>query len=191
MLKINVLNYFKPIILLVVGGCLSTFACAQNQSADTPEDFIARFKNVAESGDAQRFQSEILVSKTEFREFMKDNSGIHFDYENPGPNMDAKLDKMVEETWPFTLKNALVQFQENEYEVYFEKFKLDSIQTDGSPLAIGTALGRVPFVKELVISAHFQQLENPAIRHIVRFPCLKVYDGKWKLWSRIETTKTD
>jgi len=176
--------------LFAIGLYFSIPSCAQNTSTDTPEDFIARFKNVAESGDAQRFQAEILVSKSEFREFMKDNSGIHFDFENPGPKMDAKLNKMVEETWPFTLKNALVQFQENEFEVYFEKFKLDSIQTDGSPLAIGTALGHVPFVKELVISAHFQQLENPAIRHIVRFPCLKVYDGKWKLWSRFETTKS-
>lgn len=177
--------------LFAIGLCFSIPSCAQNTSTDTPKDFIARFKDVAESGDAQRFQAEILVSKSEFREFMKDNCGIHFDYENPGPIMDAKLDKMVAETWPFTLKNALVQFQENEFEVYFEKFKLDSIQKDGSPMAIGVALGRVPFLKEWVISAHFQQLENPAIRHIVRFPCLKINDGKWKLWSRIETTKAD
>lgn len=150
---------------------------------------MARFKDVAESGDLQRFTAEIWVSKTEFREFMKDNCGIHFDYENPGPRMDAKLDKMVEETWPFTLRNAQEQFQENEFNRYFEKFKLDSIQTDGSPLAIGMALGRVPFVKELRISAHFQQIENPDIRQELRFLCLKIRDGKWKLWSRIETTK--
>jgi len=184
-------NNLTQTFLFAIGLCFSIPSCAQNNLTDTPQDFIDRFKDVVESGDAQRFQSEILVSKSEFREFMKDNCGIHFDYENPGPKMDAKLDKMVEETWPFTLKNALVQFQENEFEVYFEKFKLDSIQTDGSPMAIGAALGRVPFVKELVISAHFQQLENPAIQHIVRFPCLKVYDGKWKLWSRIETTKSN
>jgi hypothetical protein len=62
-------NTLKQTFLFAIGLCLSVLSYAQNNPTDTPEDFIARFKDVAESGEIYdgkwKLWSRIETTKTD------------------------------------------------------------------------------------------------------------------------------
>jgi hypothetical protein len=169
---------------LITSLFCSILGCAPQP--DTPEAFIARFKDIFASADAKRVLPELVLSRTEFQEYSNSFFQMHPDYP-----YNLRQDNGKDYKWERMQHEYSEQILDNRgWPKYWVDLDVDSIKTDTVIHAIAPGMKpHLPTVNEKYILAFGRLKVFPDLKNInvqIRCQCAKVRNGKWGLCDRFE-----
>lgn len=172
-----------PLFFVCLFTLFGFFSCAQKAENDTPEAFFERLKTALASPTRQRFDDEIMVSKSENREFCKVKVPYNWNTWPTDPNVEKSLDEMHEFEWNENLprRQMAENWREGAYKIWADA-TISKVEMDSAQL-----LKRRPHysgewpnsVETTVFSAYFQ-LPNEAPFRVIA-PVCRISGGRWKL----------